>query len=173
MKELFWEDGHLTDEALTALVEGSLNEDQRLEVGEHLSFCDKCLDRYTALLTGEVLEQPSEDQTLPTLRRVRKKQRRLALHRYASAAAAVVLGSVLWYSGVFQAVGESLNQPPESFAKPPVAQQGQTPVRVGDSILQAVNQWSIRVKETTAPAFSPAWCAPKTDLDSSKRMEEK
>ena len=40
---LFYEDGHLTDEALQALIrEEELDTLQRLEISEHLSFCDLC-----------------------------------------------------------------------------------------------------------------------------------
>lgn len=56
--ELFREDGCLTDEGLQALQDGQLDELGRLEAAEHLSYCDKCMDRYTALLTADVLETP-------------------------------------------------------------------------------------------------------------------
>ena len=56
--ELFREDGCLTDEGLQALRNGQLDELGRLEAAEHLSYCDKCMDRYTALLTADVLETP-------------------------------------------------------------------------------------------------------------------
>ena len=56
--ELFREDGCLTDEGLQALVESRLDELGRLEAAEHLSYCTKCLDRYTALLTGDKLVAP-------------------------------------------------------------------------------------------------------------------
>lgn len=174
MKELFLQDGHLTDEALNALIEGSLDEEQRMEVGEHLSFCDRCLDRYTALLTGELLEEPPKDQTLPTMRKVQKKKMRSTLRRYASAAAAVAIGSVFWYSGVFQAVGETLTQQPESFARPPISQQQeQRPSRLGDDILEAVNEWSIWIKESSASAFRPVRHQPHSDVNSSNQMEAK
>ena len=42
--------GCLTDEGLQALTAGGLDELARLEAAEHLAFCDRCLDRYTALL---------------------------------------------------------------------------------------------------------------------------
>ena len=54
MTELFLQTGHLSDEGLQALIDGTLDEMQRLEAAEHLSFCDECLTRYTALLTGDV-----------------------------------------------------------------------------------------------------------------------
>ena len=48
--ELFREDGCLSDEGLHALTAGQLDELGRLEAAEHLAYCDKCTDRYTALL---------------------------------------------------------------------------------------------------------------------------
>ena len=63
--ELFREDGCLTDEGLQALRDGQLDELGRLEAAEHLSYCDKCMDRYTALLTADVLETPPQLVQLP------------------------------------------------------------------------------------------------------------
>ena len=40
--ELFNKEGHLTDEGLRAVVDGTLDEMGRLEASEHLSFCDSC-----------------------------------------------------------------------------------------------------------------------------------
>lgn len=51
--ELFDKNGCLTDEGLQALQAGGLDELGRLETAEHLSYCDKCMDRYTALLTAD------------------------------------------------------------------------------------------------------------------------
>ena len=50
--ELFNKEGHLTDEGLRAVVDGTLDEMGRLEASEHLSFCDSCLVRYTELPCG-------------------------------------------------------------------------------------------------------------------------
>src|SRR5699024_12004762 len=72
--ELFREDGCLTDEGLQALVEGRLDELGRLEAAEHLSYCTKCLDRYTAHLTGDKLVAPPRDLSRP-LGRDRKSPR--------------------------------------------------------------------------------------------------
>ena len=47
--ELFDPSGHLTDRALLALVRNEeLDELARLELAEHLAYCDRCLQRYTA-----------------------------------------------------------------------------------------------------------------------------
>lgn len=113
MTELFLQNGHLSDDGLNALIEGTLDELQRLEAAEHLSFCDECLTRYTALLTGEVLEEPKQDVTLPVMRRLRRKAAKAVWNRYAAAAAAVVITAGLWYSGVFSGAMEALAiQPP-------------------------------------------------------------
>lgn len=56
--ELFDAKGCLSEEGLQALVGGQLDETQRLEAAEHLAYCDRCMDRYTTLLTDDVLEQP-------------------------------------------------------------------------------------------------------------------
>lgn len=56
--ELFDAKGCLSEEGLQALVGGQLDETQRLEAAGHLAYCDRCMERYTALLTDDVLEQP-------------------------------------------------------------------------------------------------------------------
>ena len=113
MTELFLQTGHLSDEGLQALIDGTLDEMQRLEAAEHLSFCDECLTRYTALLTGDVLEEPEQDVTLPVMRRLRRRAVKSVWNRYAAAAAAVVITAGLWYSGVFGGAMEALAiQPP-------------------------------------------------------------
>lgn len=54
--ELFREDGCMTDAGFRAMMDGQLDELGRLEAAEHLSYCDQCMDRYTALLTADALE---------------------------------------------------------------------------------------------------------------------
>ena len=56
--ELFREDGCMTDAGFRAMMDGQLDELGRLEAAEHLSYCDQCMDRYTALLTADALEKP-------------------------------------------------------------------------------------------------------------------
>lgn len=101
---LFLDNGHLSDEGLRALLDGSLDEMQNLEAAEHLSFCDECLVRYTTLLEGGELETPETDLVLPVMQRIRRRAAALFFNRYAAAAAAVVLAVGLWASGAFQAL---------------------------------------------------------------------
>ena len=123
MTELFLQNGHLSDEGLQALIDGTLDELQRLEAAEHLSFCDECLTRYTALLTGDVLEEPEQDVTLPVMRRLRRRAVKSAWNRYAAAAAAVVITAGLWYSGVFGGAMEALAIQPPALEQTAQAQE--------------------------------------------------
>lgn len=97
--ELFRDDGCLTEEGLCALAESRLDELGRLEAAEHLSYCDSCLDRYTALLTPETLcELPrSVSQSVMTMLWVRVMQNTLG--RAAVAGVAAVLALTMWGSG--------------------------------------------------------------------------
>lgn len=99
--EIFRTDGHLTDEALAALVRGGdMEELSRLEAAEHLAFCDLCLQRYTESLEGTELLTPLHSCRESLWKRVRLRTFRLAASRYATAAAAVVLAlTVVWGSG--------------------------------------------------------------------------
>lgn len=92
--------GHLTDEALEALVRGDpLAELERLEVGEHLAFCDICLSRYTEHLTDDALLTPALSCQKPLWQRIHARALRIFTSRYATAAAGVALMvAVLWGS---------------------------------------------------------------------------
>lgn len=98
--DVFREDGHLTDETLTALVrEGPLDGLQRLEAAEHLAFCDLCLQRYTDLLAGTELLVPEHSCQKTVWQRIRVRTIHLITSRYATAAAAVGLAlTVVWGS---------------------------------------------------------------------------
>lgn len=100
--ELFDTKGCLTDAGLKALIGGELDEMSRLEAAEHLSFCDRCLDRYTALLTPEVLETPAHSVAMPVIRAVWVRVMQTTWGRGAVAGIAAVLALTFWSSGVFQ-----------------------------------------------------------------------
>ena len=88
--KLFRDDGHLTDEALTALAGESLDDLSRLEIAEHLAFCDLCLQRYTLALEPQPLLTPSRSCRESLMRRIRERTLHLITSRYATAAAAVL-----------------------------------------------------------------------------------
>ena len=99
--ELFRHDGHLTDGALTALVAGeSLDETARLEITEHLAYCDLCLQRYTDALAGAPLLTPERSCRESLWRRIRARTVQIFTSRYAAAVAGVVLAlTLVWGSG--------------------------------------------------------------------------
>lgn len=98
---LFDLDGCLTDEGLRLLISGELEELERLEAAEHLSFCDSCTLRYSELLCdGALMEAP--DLIRPgVFRKLRQQARRIFINRYAAVAAAAGFALVFWVSGVF------------------------------------------------------------------------
>ena len=104
---LFDAEGHLTDEGLHALQEGRLDELGSLETAEHLTFCDYCLARYTALieLAPEKLKQPMRDLIPQVQALMRLRSFRIMTNRYVSTAAAVMLAFALWRFGFFGGVG--------------------------------------------------------------------
>lgn len=107
LPELFDEEGCLSDFALNSAASGypELPELNRLEISEHLSFCDRCVDRFTALLTGEALELPVPDLAETIMQRVRRKAKTIFFNRYVTAAVAASIAMTLWVTGVFTDYG--------------------------------------------------------------------
>ena len=97
--ELFDQNGCLTEEGLHAVIGGQLDELGRLEAAEHLSYCDKCMDRYTALLTADVLEEPLRSARGAVMGTIWVRLMQNTWGRAAVAAVAAVLALTLWRSG--------------------------------------------------------------------------
>ena len=155
MTELFQKDGHLSDAGLRALVAGEPDELGRLEAAEHLSFCDGCLVRYTALLEGDALEEPPADQTLPVMRRLRRRLTQALASRYAAAAAALIVTGGLWYTGVFADMARLLVAGGAETDRPAASSVQREPT-MSETILQRMGDWSASVQS----ALRPAWQAP-------------
>lgn len=102
---------HLTDSLLVRLIAGEANEAERLACAEHLSICDRCLKKYTALLTDEICLTPPET----VAPRVRTELRRRAANgfasRFAAAAAAIILAMGLWMTDAFTFLVPDPNSP--------------------------------------------------------------
>ena len=135
--ERFRPDGHLTDEALAALA-GSMELDElaRLEMAEHLAYCDECLQRYTDLLADVPLLSPAHSFRESLWVRIRMRTIRLVTSRYATAAAAVALAlTVLW--------GTPTLQLPRETPMPAVSQRFQGwPERWNDSLRGALSHFN-------------------------------
>ena len=100
--ELFDENGCLTDEGLQALTKGQLDEMGRLEAAEHLSYCDRCMDRYTALLTADVLETPPRSARGAVMTTIWVRLMQNTWGRASVAAVAAVLALTMWRSGTIE-----------------------------------------------------------------------
>ena len=94
--ELFCEDGCLTDEGLLAVTKGGLDELGRLETAEHLSYCDRCMDRYTALLTADALEMPPKPLRGAVMSNIWVRLMQNTYGRVAVASVAAVLALTMW-----------------------------------------------------------------------------
>lgn len=101
MTKIMTPGGHLTDEVLSAVIEGRLTPDERLAVSEHLAICDHCLLRYTNLLTDDLLLPPPVPQTASIMARIRSRARRLFINQYSIVALAASLALFFFLSGVF------------------------------------------------------------------------
>lgn len=148
--DIFRRDGHLTDEALAALVSGqSLDETTRLEIAEHLAFCDLCLQRYTDALAGTELLTPERSCQENLWRRIRTRAARLFLNRYAAAAAAVALAlTMLWGSA-----GVTLpERPPLPEDRPTVSDGLRKWNESLDSAMSGVNEFFDGLGRMASPA---------------------
>lgn len=133
--EIFDRHGHLTDQALEALTGGApLEELQRLEIAEHLAFCDRCLQRYTERLTDETLLAPGPACREGLRRRIRRRVVRLVTSRYAAAAAAVALALTLLWGGI---------HPERQFRERPLEEAG-----------TAMTEWAAAWPRSFQDAFS-------------------
>ncbi len=122
--ELFYSDGHLTDTSFELLIQEKLDPLQSLEVSEHLSFCDQCLERYTAILCGNDFDEISDiskaeippnvpakvrlmeapKSLLPNvMHKIQHKTNVFYFQKISSVAIAASLALVFWSGGLFSA----------------------------------------------------------------------
>lgn len=109
MKEYFDLEGHLTDFALEELLYGEPDEMARIEISEHLSFCDECIMRYSNMLEDCTLISPIEPVAQGVMRKIRNRSIRLFTNKYATMAAAACFALALWTNGIFD-IGFELEQ---------------------------------------------------------------
>lgn len=103
MEQRFDTDGHLTQYAFEALYKDeNLSELDRLEIAEHLSFCDDCIVRYGEYLSGLELEKTPACLKQNIYFRLKRKTTEIIFSRYGSVAVAASFSIILWVSGVFK-----------------------------------------------------------------------
>lgn len=101
MKELFDESGHLTDYALNCLRNDELDELSRLEISEHLSFCDKCLLHYMDSLDSQELIEAPQLLEKSVINKIKQNSRKEIMRQYTQMAIAASFALIFWISGVF------------------------------------------------------------------------
>ena len=92
---------HLNEILLVRLIAGEATEAERLACAEHLSSCDRCLKKYTALLTDEICLTPPEGIAQRVKAELRRRAANSFFTRFAAAAAAVILAMGLWLTDAF------------------------------------------------------------------------
>ena len=98
---MFDQNGHLSDQAIAALVSGDeLDALTRLEIAEHLSYCDFCLQRYTKALEESLLLTPEISCQHTIWWKIRERTVRILTSRYATAAAAMALALTLVWADI-------------------------------------------------------------------------
>ncbi len=140
--ELFRKDGHLSDEGLQGIIDGSLDEMQSLEAAEHLSFCDKCLLQYTNLLEGVELLEPLVPMKEPVLQRIKQKGKKILFSKYIKIGAAACLAVTLWSVGAFTGVAAQFDRKTEKPAPP--AHTAEHRLEVGgilDNAMSSINSF--------------------------------
>ncbi len=111
--DLFYEDGHVNEKALQSLIDGELDEMGRLEISEHLSFCDECLMKYSDMLSFNSNEPLDYGETAQRIMPVVKKRlMRERLYKYSTMAVAACLAITFWITGVFN-IDTSEVKPPD------------------------------------------------------------
>lgn len=110
MDEIFNEDDHISDYGFNKLLQDELNDLELLEIAEHLSFCDECIEKYSELLNNVSLLSPPETFINRTLKAIKQKTIRLIYNKYFSAAVAAGFAIFLWVSGIFNINVEALNK---------------------------------------------------------------
>lgn len=136
---LFLKDGHLTQEAFEALSEGSLCSRQRLQIAEHLSVCDRCLERLSAVTALELpAPSPCEKSVLQELHRARLHRVGLYLQRCGIVAAAACFAFMCWKYDLFGQMGTVLSKE-NAFHS--------AAVQFNTQMTQELNRWSIRLSE--------------------------
>lgn len=116
--DLFDRGGCLTAAGLQALQDDRLDDLGRLEAAEHLTFCDRCLARYTALLERIQLAAPMRDLIPQVQALMRLRRFRVLTNRYVSTAAAIALAFMLWRFGAFGSVAVPQASPADLSAEP-------------------------------------------------------
>lgn len=101
MNGTFDKSGHITVRGFDTLVTGKAGELTRLELAEHLDWCDRCVDRYSLLLSGIPLMETPDDLSETVMASIRRRMFTVFTSQAAKVCAAACLAIVIWCGGIF------------------------------------------------------------------------
>lgn len=101
MKDIFNDSGHITDYGFELLINGEPTELERLEIAEHLDYCDLCVAEYTKKLENITLLTPVNSVSESVFKQIRNKAVKVFFSRYTMVGIAACMTMIMWVSGVF------------------------------------------------------------------------
>lgn len=140
---------HLNDPLLVRLIAGGATEAERLACAEHLSTCDKCLKKYTTLLTDEICLTPPQSVAQRVKAELRRRAASGFFTRLSAAAAAIILAMGLWLTDAFSFIVPDKDAP---ILSAPVQEQR---VSVSDRLNGFFNGLSDSLTELTLTLPDP------------------
>lgn len=99
-QNLFFKNGHLTPAAFELLQQDNLDELSRLEIAEHLAFCDECLMDYTLFLEGAPLTPAPDNFQSGVQQKLRSRWYTVKFVPALKAAACTALAMGIWLTAL-------------------------------------------------------------------------
>ncbi len=96
----FKSNSHISRHGFESLINLSASEMHRLEMAEHLSFCDECIEKYTSLLTQDVLIESNLRVKQSVMKKIHGKIYKALINKYTIYISAACIALMLWGSGI-------------------------------------------------------------------------
>ncbi len=106
---------HISDYGFNSLICETASEIQRLEMAEHLSFCDECTDRYVNLLTDDKLIDVKNSVKKSIMQKIHGKIYKALINKYTIYVSAACIAFMVWTSGVLNYMPQFTNSIDEYF----------------------------------------------------------
>ncbi len=100
MNNCFTKDGHITKQAYALFLSGDMCEKSRLEIAEHLSFCDECIEHFVLAIGQEALVSPPNSTRSSIIKTIYARVFNAVFNKYTAYIAAACIAFVLWGTGV-------------------------------------------------------------------------
>ncbi len=108
---------HISNYGFNSLISGTASEMQRLEMAEHLSFCDECTDKYVEMLTNDKLMNTKVSVKKNVMQRIHGKIYKALINKYTIYASAACIAFMMWTSGILSYIPQFTNSVDEYLVK--------------------------------------------------------